>query len=179
MGEYNRGEIYYIYPRDMECTGSEQAGGRPAVIVSNDVNNEFSRVVEVVFLTTRDKKPLPTHVAINSAKYPSTALCEQIDTVDKSRIGQYINQVSNAELLGIEKAMLISLEISTTVKGTKALDVWRKAVEEYENEETETTAAHADIEEQPEDITKCPEYIRLEAERDVYKNLYNDLLRSN
>ena len=46
-----RGQIYYIHPQ--EVVGSEQEGGRPAVIVSNDVCNEHSRVVEVVFLTTK------------------------------------------------------------------------------------------------------------------------------
>lgn len=180
MSEYHRGEIYYIYPRNVEYVNSEQAGGRPGIIVSNEVNNEFSRVVEVVFLTTRDKKPLPTHVAINSAKYPSTALCEQIDTIDKERIGQYINQVSNAEMNKIEQAMMISLEISTTIKGTKALDLWRKTAEEWEKDE-ETTAVPAGEIPVPaselEDVTKTPEYIRLEAERNVYKELYTDLLR--
>ena len=34
-----RGEIYYIESTYRE-TGSEQRGGRPAVIVSNDKNNE-------------------------------------------------------------------------------------------------------------------------------------------
>ena len=40
-----RGEIYYIESTYRE-TGSEQRGGRPAVIVSNDKNNENSEVVE-------------------------------------------------------------------------------------------------------------------------------------
>lgn len=50
-----RGEIYYIESTYRE-TGSEQRGGRPAVIVSNDKNNENSEVVEVVYMTT--KQPL-------------------------------------------------------------------------------------------------------------------------
>ena len=41
-----RGEIYYIESTYRE-TGNEQRGGRPAVIVSNDKNNENSEVVEV------------------------------------------------------------------------------------------------------------------------------------
>lgn len=38
--KYYRGQIYYVYPKDY--TGSEQGGGRPAIIVSNDVGNEYS-----------------------------------------------------------------------------------------------------------------------------------------
>ena len=58
-----RGEIYYIESTYRE-TGSEQRGGRPAVIVSNDKNNENSEVVEVVYMTTKPKNDLPTHVFI-------------------------------------------------------------------------------------------------------------------
>lgn len=41
-----RGEIYYIESTYRE-TGSEQRGGRPAVIVSNDKNNENSELAAV------------------------------------------------------------------------------------------------------------------------------------
>lgn len=68
-----RGEIYYIESTYRE-TGSEQRGGRPAVIVSNDKNNENSEVVEVVYMTTKPKNDLPTHVFIRSALSPSTCL---------------------------------------------------------------------------------------------------------
>ena len=66
-----RGEIYYIESTYRE-TGSEQRGGRPAVIVSNDKNNENSEVVEVVYMTTKPKNDLPTHVFIRSALSPES-----------------------------------------------------------------------------------------------------------
>ena len=121
------------------------------MIVSNDVGNEYSRVVEVVFLTTREKKPLPTHVAINSAKYPSIALCEQIDTVDKERIGGYINEVTQAELKNIEKALLVSLDIACNLKGSKALETWRKMMENYQEEEAATDNGSIPIQEKQEE----------------------------
>ena len=180
--------------------GVSRGGGRPAVIVSNDVGNEFSSVVEVVFLTTREKKPLPTHVAINSAKYPSTALCEQIDSVDKERIGDYINEVSQAELKNIERALLVSLDISCNLKGSKALEAWRKLMENYQEEEIEVEPEADNIstkEKQEEavkemetdeipapnpidgyiDLKAAPEYIRMKTERDVYKEMYMNLLQ--
>ena len=40
------------------------SGGRPAVIVSNDKNNAKSNTVEVVYMTTKPKTDLPTHVYI-------------------------------------------------------------------------------------------------------------------
>lgn len=196
--KYYRGQIYYVYPKDY--TGSEQGGGRLAIIVSNDVGNEYSQVVEVVFLTTREKKPLPTHVAINSAKYPSTALCEQIDSVDKERIGGYINEISQAEMKNIERALLVSLDISCNLKGSKALEAWRKLMEDCREEEIyeEPEADNISIKEKPKEAEKkmetaeilvpspidgyidlevAPEYIRMKTERDVYKELYMNLLQ--
>lgn len=194
---YHRGQIYYVYPRGYDYTGSEQGGGRPAIIVSNDVGNEYSSVVEVVFLTTREKKPLPTHVKIISSRCPSTALCEQIETVDKERIGSYINEISQAELKGIEKAILISLDIATNIRGSKALETWRKMMETWEDENAseEATISSSEGEKEAEkgmetvelpasepteeniDLEAVPEYIRMKTERDVYKEMYMNLLQ--
>ena len=44
-----RGQIYYVRSNYRE-EGSEQRGGRPAVIVSNDKNNANSNTVEVVYM---------------------------------------------------------------------------------------------------------------------------------
>lgn len=73
--EFYRGEIFYIR-NESEYSGNVQGGGRPAVIISNDIGNNAAPILEVVYLTTQEKKPLPTHVKINSSKYPSTVLCE-------------------------------------------------------------------------------------------------------
>lgn len=187
--QYYRGQIYYIRPRD--GIGSEQTGWRPGIIVSNDVGNENSGTVIVVYLTTRKKPPLPTHVTINSAKQPSTALCEQIFAVDKERIGDYVNEASQAELNNLERALLISLDIASNIKGSKALETWRKMMESYdysdygEDQEPATISSSEDEKEATQmmetaevvDITKTQEYIKIAAERDVFKQLYMDLLK--
>lgn len=72
-----RGEIYYVRPASVNV-GSEQIAGRPAIVVSNDKANQYSPVVEMVYLTTQPKGSLPTHVDITSVERPSIALCEQI-----------------------------------------------------------------------------------------------------
>lgn len=105
-----RGEIYYIESTYRE-TGSEQRGGRPAVIVSNDKNNENSEVVEVVYMTTKPKNDLPTHVFIRSALSPSTVLCEQVNSVSVKRIGTLIGKLTKSELTAVDSALAISLGI--------------------------------------------------------------------
>lgn len=104
-----RGDIFYI--NKAVVTGSEQEGGRPAIIVSNDKNNKYSECVEIVYLTTQPKADLPTHVTITSAPQTSTALCEQILTVSKDRIGSYIATITEKEENSINKALMVSLGI--------------------------------------------------------------------
>lgn len=109
--EILRGDIFYIEASTNFTRGSEQWTGRPAVIVSNDHNNKYSNTVEVVYLTTQPKKDLPTHTTIYGTSKRSTTLCEQISTIDKSRIGDFVGRVTGEEMEEINKALLISLGI--------------------------------------------------------------------
>ena len=104
-----RGDIYYILCEKTE--GSEQKGKRPAVVVSNDTGNAYAPIIEVVFLTTNTKRWLPTHVEIKSSSARSKALCEQVTTVDKKRVSDYVGKVTKREMEEIEKAIKISLAI--------------------------------------------------------------------
>lgn len=105
--EIKRGDIWYI--ESGYSTGSEQRPGRPAVVVSNDLNNVHSTTVEVVYLTTQPKRDLPTHATIHSMSRDSIAICEQITTVAVERIGNYRGCVTDAEMEDIEATMQVSL----------------------------------------------------------------------
>ena len=113
--DIKRGDIFYIANSKYYATDPENEAGRPAIIVSNDILNKSSSVVEVVYLTTRDKKPMPTHVGI-ICKIPSTALCETIYTVTKDRIGDFIKSCSAEEMAAIDKAMAVSLGLSVSTE---------------------------------------------------------------
>lgn len=104
-----RGDIFYV--GGGTATGSEQRANRPAVVVSNDAGNRCASIVEMVYLTTREKASLPTHVRINSAERTSLALCEQIVTVCKSRLERRIGSVTAEEMQNIDKALKRSLGI--------------------------------------------------------------------
>lgn len=107
-----RGDIYYVHKG--VCAGSEQYGGRPGIVVSNEKNNQYSDTIEVVYLTTKMKHPMPTHVEILSTTRKSTALCEQVHTVSVDRIGQYIGHASKGEMVAINAALLHSLGLSAS-----------------------------------------------------------------
>ena len=112
-----RGDIYYV--DGIAAVGSEQQAGRPAIIVSNDLNNQYSKVVEIVYLTTASKTTLPTHVTINSAPIVSTALCEQVYSVDMRRLGQFYGSCTPRELKKVDVALMISLGLDIRFKGKK------------------------------------------------------------
>ena len=117
MQAVSRGEIYYI--EGTTFTGSEVGGNRPAIIVSNNTGNVHSSVVEVVYLTTKPKKPLPTHVQIFSSKVPSTALCEQIVTVSKDRIKDRMGALTEKEMQNLDAALIISLGLADKATGAE------------------------------------------------------------
>lgn len=114
-----RGEIYYIERSTYGETGSEQRSGRPAIIVSNDKCNEYSEVLEVVFLTTQPKNDLPTHIDIRSSTKPSVALCEQINSIAIQRFGEYIGTCSDYEMMMVDAALAISLGLEFEKKPEK------------------------------------------------------------
>ena len=99
-----RGEIYYI--NNENAVGCEQRGIRPAVIVGNDVGNKYSPVLLVVYFTLQHKKALPTHVYVRGY---GTALCEQIFTIDRTRLLQKKGECTESDMERINKALRISL----------------------------------------------------------------------
>lgn len=104
-----KGDIFYI--QKVPVNGSEQLAGRPGIVVSNDKQNESSSVIQVVYTTTEEKTVLPTHVSVTSTTKPSIALCEQVNSVSKQRIGSFIGSCSKQEMDQIDKALLISFDL--------------------------------------------------------------------
>ena len=108
-----RGEIYFTESTYYAC-GSEQTNNRPFVVVSNNKNNMFSSVITAVPFTSKQKKQLPTHVDYIDEDSPvsGTILCEQIQTVSKSRLGSYAGEVDWKTMKQIEEALKVQLGLS-------------------------------------------------------------------
>ena len=102
--EYKRGQMYRV---NLEPTkGSEQQGiARPCLILSITPLNVRLRQVGVVPLSTSAKVLPPVVVGVPSAGPDSVALCHQLRTIDKLRIGKYLGELSPAELVAVESAV--------------------------------------------------------------------------
>lgn len=126
-----RGDIYYI--RDTrQSIGSEQRADRPAVIISNNENNRYSTVYEVVYMTTQPKTDLPTHFITKSALRPSTVLCEQISSVYEERIGEWIGTLTPDEMKTLDQCLAISVGIKAEAQPEKETESLRQRLEELE-----------------------------------------------
>lgn len=119
--EYRRGDIYYI-ENSGKKTGSEIMKDRPAIIVSNDANNKRSPVLEVVFLTSKPKADLPTHVTIRSTGRQSEALCEQPTPISVERIGNYVATATEQEMKNIDIALEIALSLNMSAEQVQRLE---------------------------------------------------------
>ena len=114
--QIKRGDIFYA---DLSpVLGSEQGGIRPVLIIQNDVGNRHSPTVICAAITSRmNKAKLPTHVEIDASKYQlvknSVVLLEQIRTIDKKRLRDFICHVDKKLMADVEIALKISMELST------------------------------------------------------------------
>ena len=102
---------------DLPCTvTSIQTGLRPCIVISNNKANTFSPNVIVVPLTSKNKKPLPTHYTmqptkINGLKVTSTVLAEQIITLSKTMIKRVVGKVDEEQVEQINRIIKESISL--------------------------------------------------------------------
>lgn len=108
-----KGSIVWVNLRGNE--GSEQGGVRPCIVISNDIGNKFSPVVTVATITSRlSKAKLPTHIEVGYEEgldKKSIIMCEQIRTIDKSRIIKYGGKIKRGKMKELDKAINVSLAL--------------------------------------------------------------------
>ncbi|MBU3966616.1 MAG: type II toxin-antitoxin system PemK/MazF family toxin [Euryarchaeota archaeon] len=108
-----RGDLYWVKLDPIE--GSEIGKTRPAVVISNNINNEFADTVTVLPVTSSVGKVYPFEVflkkGIANISGDSKVKANQIRTVDKKRLKERIGTIPDAILRDIEKAVNIHIEL--------------------------------------------------------------------
>ena len=108
-----RGDIFYANLDPV--VGSEQGGERPVLIIQNDKGNQHSPTVIVAAVTSRvnKKNSMPTHIPIECTALAkdSIALLEQIRTIDKQRLTEYVGKASSESMEKIDKSFLLSVGV--------------------------------------------------------------------
>jgi mRNA interferase MazF len=107
-----RGEIYLV---NFDPTiGSEIKKTRPALILQNDVSNQYSPITIVAAITSQFTEPLyPNEVLIKAPEgglqVDSVALLNQIRSIDKQRLIKRLGILESVTMEQVDRAIQISL----------------------------------------------------------------------
>ena len=96
--------------------GHEIAKTRPVLVISNDKNNTFSDTITILPITSKNvKKTYPFEVVLVKGKgtlpKKSKIKADQIRTLDKRRLIKTIGRLSEGDMLSVEKAVNIHLDL--------------------------------------------------------------------
>ena len=108
----HRGEVWQV--NFNPARGSEQRGIRPALVIQNDVGNEFAGTTIVAAITTT-LKAYPVTVLIKRGegglREASMVNLAQILTVDKMRLHRRLGRLPDERLEAVDAAIRVSLDV--------------------------------------------------------------------
>ena len=101
-----RGDIYHA---DLDPVfGSEQGGYRPVLVIQNNIGNKYSPTVIVAAITSKEK--------MKELEKDSVVLLEQLRTLDKRRLENYVCTLDRTEMEKINKAIRRSTGIPKIIE---------------------------------------------------------------
>ncbi|KIA72723.1 hypothetical protein ANMWB30_24910 [Arthrobacter sp. MWB30] len=178
---YLRGDIWTVNEHPTQPpVGTELWSNRPGIVVSNNVVNNQAGFVQVVYLTTSaNKRSGPTHIPVpaplvsrNQTRTEVLALCEQIHTVDVSRLGKRLGSLSGNRMHDIDQALALTLSITRNPDHSALFKKWEKYIQQHGIDmaaEIQALAGHT-TDQRVEALTRALELVS--NERDSYKSLY-------
>src|SRR4051794_20732860 len=106
----HRGEIYFV---DLDPAFGAEQGGRPVLIIQNDVGNDHSPAVIIAAITSAPAKTVfPVYVAISSRQsgliQDSRVLLGQIRMIDKRRLEDNVGRLDTAQMAQVDQALSFS-----------------------------------------------------------------------
>jgi mRNA interferase MazF len=112
-GDPLRGEVWHVNLNPTR--GHEQAGIRPALVVSVDAFNKGPAGLVVVLPITSVAKGIPFHVAINppegGTRERSYVKCEEPRCISKERLSTRDGKVSDKTMEEVERRLIVLLDL--------------------------------------------------------------------
>lgn len=111
-----RGDIYLV---NFDPTiGSEIKKTRPALVIQNDIANQYSPITIVAAITSKfGDPPYPTEVTMAPADsglpQRSAVVLNQIRSVDRRRLLKRVGHVNPTVMQAVDRALQISLGLIT------------------------------------------------------------------
>lgn len=111
-----RGHVYMgdFTPR----SGSELTGPHPLIVISNDAINEAKNWMSITVIpissSARPRPPLTVELPAGTAGLTkdSRALCHQITTIDRTKLGRLLGVLPEEYLEQVEEAIRATLDLS-------------------------------------------------------------------
>lgn len=178
---YKRGDIWIVAEDPLRPpVGTELWSNRPAIIVSNNVIGNHAGFVQIVYLTTSARKrPGPTHIMVpapmtgrNQPESEAMALCEQIHTVDVSRLKKHLGTMSRNRMHEIDQALALTLSIGRNPDTNGLFRKWEKYIQVHGIDMAafiQALAGHT-TDQRVEALTRVVELVT--AQRNSYQRLY-------
>ena len=112
--EFKRGDVVFIGNTHQSADGNTHVvcGNYPAVIVQNQMGNDYSPNLIVAYLTSQIKRvEMKTHVLLTWYDELKTSMIqtEQLATVDKGAVLGYITHLREEDMVRLDRALLASL----------------------------------------------------------------------
>ncbi len=109
-----RGDIYTV---DFDpVRGSEQGKVRPALVIQNDVGNQYSPTVIVAAIASGTHSHFDVNVAVKAPdgglSNDSLILLNQIRTIDRVRLSRFWGHLSPQTMMAVDEAIKISLGLA-------------------------------------------------------------------
>lgn len=172
---YVKGDIWMVNADPQrETVGTEMWANRPGVIVSGHVTNNRAGFVQVVYLSTSAKKRSgPTHIEIKRPGHrDAMALCEQIHTVDISRLRYHMGTVPGFILKDIDAAIALNLSLGRNPDTYGLFHKWEEHIKHngLDIQQEIQALAGQTTDERVEALTTALHLVS--EERDAYRRLY-------
>ena len=134
MGNIRQGDVWFVEAAPVPgggTVGNEIWSGRPGIVVSNNVINERSGVVQIVYLTSnKHRYSNVTHVLVHANNQESIAVCNQVANVDTSRLTNHLGRITQNELQEIQNGISFTLGLGGAKPGA-ALHKWEKLLDAH------------------------------------------------
>lgn len=174
---HRHGEVWQVLADPAApAIGNEIWSDRPAVIVSNNVLNARSGVAQVVYLSTAArKKSGPTHVEVpapDGRAGTAMALCEQVHTVDASRLKHRMSTLDDSHMSRISAALALTLSIGRNPDTYSVFRKWEEHIKLHGIDMAKEidALARATTDDRVEALTRALQLVTIQ--RDSWRHLY-------
>jgi mRNA interferase MazF len=98
----NRGDVYWV---DLNPTKGSEIKKRPCVIISASPINRARNTIIVVPLSTAARVRPPIVIGVECLGKKVAAVCDQIRTVDKSRLSESAGHLSEKDMDTLDESL--------------------------------------------------------------------------